>query len=485
MPSVPDEYCWRYFDEAPVGLAMTDEKFKLIKVNSAFCRILGYTWEELQRLSFDELSCRKYINREEDKAEKLAKGELSKYIVENEYIRKDGKAIWLAITVSVIRDAHGQFLNFLCIVEDVTTLRKEEELLCMHMDRYRDIFANAPFGIFHSTVAGQLIDVNDALVKMLGYSSTEELLDCANAKGLAECVYAKPRMRAKLMKEVFAHEGWQQYENLFRRKDGQTLIGYFRIRRMPEDDMTGAELEGFVEDISERKRAEQELQLYQDKLRVLSSRLAFVDEKERQRLANNIHDYIGQELSCAMLQLRALEKEPALSDGARGNLQAVRKHIEQGIQYARSVTFELSPAVLYKLGFEAVVEWLADLMEEQYGLPCDITSDEPWKITDTEIRVVLFRAVREMLINAVKHAKASHVQIDIRHNNNLLEIYVADNGIGFDVANSFRKTKSFGLFSVREQLAYVGGSMSIDSRIGKGTTVKIIVPIERKGVHNR
>ncbi|MHB9156144.1 MAG: sensor histidine kinase, partial [Endomicrobiales bacterium] len=468
------------FEESPVGMAMVDMQFKFIRVNDAYCRIVGYTEKELLARALVDVTHPDDASRDRENLRRIRQDGINKYGVEKRFIKKNGEIVWGSVTVAVVRDAQGKFLYNLGIVENITERKRAEEALRESEERYRSIFENAPLGIFHSTARGKLISVNPAYARQMGYSSPEEVVAAVNRTSVAECLYVHPKLRPIFVRRTLALGGWHEYENLYRRKDGQVMEGLVRFRSIPKTAGTGAELEGFLEDISARKKAEEELRLYQEKLRVLSMQLAFVEEKERQRLANNIHDYITQSLSCALLDLGSLENEIGQNPKAMETLRKVRGQVEQGIQQMRSVTAELSPAILFKLGFEAVVEWLADRLLEPRGIRCQIKSRGSLKITDNEVSVILYRAVRELLMNIVKHAKARQVSITLRSDRNFLEITVRDDGAGFDVLRAAKKTEGFGLFSVREQLAYIGGGMSIESKAGRGTTVRILSPFEAK-----
>jgi len=472
------------FESAPFGIFHSTLKGKLIDVNTAFARIMGYSSpkELISTVNKSSVAECLYVDpelRPKFIAEVLSSGKWRQF--ENQYRRKDGKIVDGFLRFRAIpKTGNGAELEG--FFEDITERKRAEEALRESEERYRSMFENAPFGICRTTVRGKMIDANATFARLLGYSSPEEVLARVNKLGTAEAIYVNPEERPGFIAKVVARKGgWHQFEHLFRRKDGSIVTGSVRFRALPKHSISGAEIEGFFEDVTEKKKAEQELHLYQEKLRVLSAQLAFVEEKERQRLANNIHDYIGQSLACAMLKLGALEKEVALTSEVKDILQEVRAQVEQGIQYARTITFELSPSILYKLGFEAVVEWLADRMQELHGISYQIKSDRNLKIPDNETRVILFRAVRELLMNIVKHSKAQNVFIAMRKKNGSLEISIKDDGTGFDIARSSQKTEGYGLLSVREQMAYIGGSMSIESTGGKGTSVKIVSPLEGAG----
>jgi signal transduction histidine kinase len=152
------------------------------------------------------------------------------------------------------------------------------------------------------------------------------------------------------------------------------------------------------------------------------------------------------------------------------------------IQETRTLTFELSNPILYELGFEAAVaEWLDEQVQIKHGIATEFLDDGKAKPLDDNIKVMLFRNVRELLINCIKHAKAKAIRVNIRRIDDSIEVTVEDNGVGFDPvqvrATAFKKAK-FGLFSVRESLENTGGHFEIESKPGAGCKATMIAPIK-------
>jgi len=232
-------------------------------------------------------------------------------------------------------------------------------------------------------------------------------------------------------------------------------------------------------EIEERKHNEKKLIEQQDKLRSLSSKLLLTEERERRRIATELHDRIGQTLAVTKIKLSELKAESTSNRTAEA-LDDIREFIEQTIQDTRSLTFELSPPVLYELGLEAALAWLATQMQEKYKLPFGLKDDGRPKPLDNGCRVIAFQAVRELLFNIVKHARAKSATISIKRDKDTVCIGIEDDGIGFDTSmsgNAASSSKSFGLFSIRERLQPLGGRMEIQSEHDRGTRVNIVLPL--------
>jgi signal transduction histidine kinase len=230
----------------------------------------------------------------------------------------------------------------------------------------------------------------------------------------------------------------------------------------------------------ERKRAEEKMITYQKQLRSLASQLALAEERERRRIATELHDHIGQNLAIAKIKLGLLKESAA---GLAGPLKEIQTMIEQAIGYTRSLTFELSPPLLYEFGFEAAVEWLSERIHEQYNIRVEFNNDPSPKPLSDDVRVLLFQAVRELLNNVVKHAKTSQAFLTVDKDAHDIRITVEDDGRGFNVAQAFPTTarpNGFGLFNIRERLNQFGGKMKIDSQPDRGTRITLTAPLKQE-----
>ncbi|GBC61166.1 hypothetical protein DENIS_2126 [Desulfonema ishimotonii] len=234
-----------------------------------------------------------------------------------------------------------------------------------------------------------------------------------------------------------------------------------------------------IHEAEERERSEKKLLVHQARLQELSAELVLAEERERRRIATELHDRIGQTLALSKIKLFMLmESQPECC--LREKLEEIRRMIEQIMQDSRSLTFELSPPVLYDLGLEAAIEWLAEQIESRHGLCISICNDSHQRLPEESLRVITFRAVRELLINVVKHAHARHAEIYFGNQNGYMRIEIRDDGIGFNLPDAGFNGGSdtgFGLFSIRERLKSLGGHFEIRSDPGTGTCVTLLTPL--------
>jgi len=247
----------------------------------------------------------------------------------------------------------------------------------------------------------------------------------------------------------------------------------------------------------ERKRAEEQLKALNEtleqrvaqrtaeaehrakQLRAMVVELTRTEQRARRRLAQALHDHLQQILVAAHLKLERLrrraEHDPALMQLA----DEVHGLIDESINESRSLTMEISPPVLYDVGLAAGLLWLARWIEQKHGLAVEVVADPAAEPQDQNLRIFLFEAVRELLINVVKHAEAQRAEVDMsRTAEGETRVEVRDTGVGYEPQRSVRTTTNgsgFGLFSLRERLELLGGRMEVEAAPGQGTRVAILV----------
>jgi len=259
---------------------------------------------------------------------------------------------------------------------------------------------------------------------------------------------------------------------------------YFDHSLYPVSDAQGkvAGIAVYIRDITHRKQAEARIRAYQERLRSLASQLSLTEERERRRIADALHDRVGQTLALCKIKLGPLRRSASSTDLAEP-LDEINQYIEEIIRDTRSLTFELSSPILYQLGLEAAVEWLTEQTQARHGISAYFENDGQPKPLDDDIRVLLFQAARELLMNVVKHAQAQSVEVSMQRVGGHVQISVEDDGVGFNVlpiGHHWSEIKGFGLFSIRERLDHLGGQLKISSQPGQGTQVTLVAPLRRE-----
>jgi signal transduction histidine kinase len=228
---------------------------------------------------------------------------------------------------------------------------------------------------------------------------------------------------------------------------------------------------GTIQDITERKEAEERLLAYQGKLKSLASELSLAEERERRRIAAGLHDDACQTLVLSKMKLQEL-RDP-LSAGSVDEIARICETLDGTLESVRELVFDLSSPTLYKFGLEAALEELLhDKIKPEPGIRYRFHDDNAPKPLAEDVRVLLYQSVRELLVNTVKHAQARAVSLDIARCGESVRITFTDDGVGFDVEDVLSaapRRHGFGLFNIRERLDYIGGSLNIESQAGQGS----------------
>lgn len=232
-------------------------------------------------------------------------------------------------------------------------------------------------------------------------------------------------------------------------------------------------------DITVRKRTEEQLRENQERLNAMTLELSLAEERERRAMAAELHDQIGQDLALARIKLGVLAKNPE-SEHATRLLGETRQILDSMIYDVRALTHRISPPILESGSLGAALKWLGRQVETDYGLQVEFSDDMRDKPLSEELRAVVYHAVRELLINTAKHARAVTVRVTVGRQDDSLIVEVADDGIGFD-PTAINENRSigdgFGLFNVRRRICHLGGTFAIESSFGNGTRITIGMPL--------
>ena len=215
------------------------------------------------------------------------------------------------------------------------------------------------------------------------------------------------------------------------------------------------------------------------RLQTLAYELTVAEARERQRIAHLLHDEIGQLLAMAQFRLSELGHNPATDAVQASQFEELRQLLYQAAQATRAATFELHSPVLHQLGLEAALQSLAQRMQRASKMRVHLRCELAELALADAVLSVLLRSVRELALNAQKHAKAANLWIALDHDDSGLQITVKDDGVGFDVAavmGRFSPEGGFGLVSAEAQVQAIGGRLHIDSSPGCGTTATITLP---------
>ena len=264
-----------------------------------------------------------------------------------------------------------------------------------------------------------------------------------------------------------------------KRKDGTVFPTEHNV--MPLEDEQGRRVGwvSVVHDITERKRAEEQLRSSSEQLRALSVHLQSIREEERTLIAREIHDELGQELTGLKMDLSWLIKRlPGNQELLVKKTESMSKLVDTTIQSVRRISTKLRPGVLDDLGLTAAIEWQAQDFQNRTGIRCEFNSNLKEIDLDRDRSTTVFRILQETLTNVARHASATRVNICLNEETASLVLIVEDNGRGI-TEREISDPKSLGFLGMRERALVFGGEVKISGAPGKGTTVTLRIPIQK------
>ena len=404
--------------------------------------------------------------------------------VKQKLLRLDGTAFHAEVT-------GGSFLykgksSFFAVISDVERRERAEEELHISEIRYRELVESANSIILRFDASFNITFLNKFGRDFFGCEQQDiagkKLMDI-----IAPTAKSSGRYVKSIIEDIFRNpQKYKTHENEVIRRDGSRV--WISWTNKPVFDETGRfrEVLSIGNDITERKIAEDALLASREQLKFMGAELSIAEERERQRIAAEFHDLVGQNLALAKIKLDYLLGSPSSPDLPIA-IREVRELLGEAIKELRSQIFRISPPILHMVGFEAAVESLCEKYQDDCGINVVFIDDGKKKPLAEELRGTLYTMVRELLLNVAKHAKAKNVVVAVERVEENIEIRVEDDGTGFVpllVCQPTGKKSCLGLFSIKQRIEYLGGTMNTDSEPGRGTRITLLVPMNFTGIRH-
>lgn len=493
----------KIFEHAATGIAITNLSGQFQHCNPAYCKLTGYTVEELKEIEFYKLIHEDDREGNLAEIERLKREELPSFEIENRYVTKDGQPVWVHKFVSLLHDQAGAPAHLVALVTDVTERRRAEEALRESERRLQLILESVrDYAIFTFGTDGRITRWNTGAEKIFGYAEKEVIGQPV------DIIFTPEDRKRKIPAEetkTALENGRAEDERWHIRKDGSRFFASGILTVLDEDNMQG--FVKIVADLTEQRDLTEELRRSREELEIrvkertrelaeanknleienrerqkaekerisLLKKLVTSQEDERRRIARDLHDHLGQLMTALRLQLESLKVICGDNDLLGEKVEETKKIAEQADTAVGFIAWELRPTALDDLGLrEALVNYVRQ-WSDHTGITAEIHVGSFEKRLSKEAEINLYRIAQEALNNVSKHSQAEHVSVLLEQRDQHAVLIIEDTGIGFDAVNQSERA-GMGLIGMRERTLIIGGAMEIESAPDAGTTIFVRVP---------
>jgi len=364
----------------------------------------------------------------------------------------------------------------------LTGRRSLEEKILRSEVLYRTLVETAHDIIWILDEEGRFTFVNKQVEAALGYTTSELI-----GKRVSPLVHPEDLSKSEIHFFKTPEDGPHHSEFRFLGKGGNVLI--LSVNTASIDDGEG--IRGTVsvgKDVTKEKRAQETLEESEKQLHHLSSQLLTAQETERRRLSRELHDELGGALAVLKLRFSLIEKNLHQDQTKiREECQHTLSYIDQLMENVQRLTRDLSPQILEDLGLTAALQWLTGNFTRSYGINVTCTLIELDPLFPGNAQIMVYRMIQEALNNIGKHSGAKHVTVAAENHHGVVSFSVEDDGKGFDVFKAAPKNpyeRGLGLATMNERARMLGGSFSLWSEEGKGTSIRFRIPIQKGGLQS-
>jgi PAS domain S-box-containing protein len=393
------------------------------------------------------------------------------FMMEYRLRRHDGEYRWVLDNAAPLFDPDGSFAGYIGACFDVTEFRRAEaERMRRKEIELKESQRLAGVGGWQWDPATDTVVWSEELYRITG---RDPILPAVSYTEHSQLYTPESWDRLRAAVETALHTG-APYELDLEMVCADGTHRYVTARGEAQRDSAGkiVRLRGTVQDITERKRAEEALSS-------VNGRLIEAQESERARIARDLHDDIGQRLALLMLTLKQVKGlQPDSSSEAHSSLDALQKQTAEIAADVQALSHQLHPPRLLHLGVAAAMRGFCKELSGQKNVGIDFGHENVPGSVPPDVSLCLFRVLQEALHNGVRHSRARHFDVHLRGTGNAVHLTVRDDGVGFDVDAASRGL-GLGLTSMKERLKLVGGELVIESQSKRGTTVLARAPVRR------
>lgn len=462
------------YEHSAMGMAVCDPAGRFINVNAAMCRFLGYSKQELLQRTFMDVTHPDDVSLNVERRSALLKNRGGgAFQIEKRYVHKSGKVLWALTVVSVVRDRNGTPLYTIGQMLDISAQKHNEQELRLSRESLAYAQRLAHVGDWNWNIVSNTISWSDEIYRIFGidkdrYAISYDLfLSRIHRDDRAAVVAAVNR--------AIAERRIYEIDHRICMNDGSIKVVHEIGSVYYDADGKPQHMVGTVQDITERHAHEQTVLEYRNQIQKLAAHDNLLIESERKRIAQEVHDEIGQLLTVLKMDMQLCGASVGADSPIREHTDEMLKLIDRTIASVRSITHHLRPPAL-NLGLVPALEWLAQDVMRRTTLQIKLHYRSTHHAIDDHVATAIFRVAQESITNIIRHANASTVNITLDQQASRLSIEISDNGGGFDAAVGYR-SGGFGLIGMRERIANIGGTFAIESGQEIGTALRITLPV--------
>ena len=462
------------------GLAILDKDGRITYVNKQFCKTLGHPRDEILGRAPIDYIAEEHRPAIERHMEERAKGGLSPYVAN--LTGANGQPFWVKISPTMLNSKLGESTGSFAIITDDINGLNAKQVMRDPANEIHDLYEDAPCGYHTLDSRDFFVKVNNTKTTWLGYSKEEMI--------------GKMRFR-----DLLTPNSTQQYESFYPRirtvgyvrdlelelirKDGSILPVLLSAAAVLDAEGKFVASQAIAYDISYRRVTEQSLLESEHAKRLLTAQVMSAQEKERKRIASELHDGIGQTLSAIKFYvenaIRNLGEQTL--DSSVQTFRNVIPKLQDAIEEVRRISMDLRPSLLDDIGTLAALTWFCRQFQHIYeSIRIELRIDIKESDIPAPLKVAIFRIVQEAMNNCAKYSQASCIHVSLINSGKEIELAVEDNGQGFDQAEVWSKIErlggGMGLVTMRERAEFSGGMFLIESASGKGTSMRVVWPIQ-------
>jgi len=472
-----DELSLSVFNSSTIGICVSDTDGCILVANPTLCELVGYSEDELLRLTVRDITWPSdWTNACEARVDALLSGDQTRTAYEQRYRHRDGHPVWVVVDASLLSDPATGPTYVLGQVIPIDARKQAEGELAVR-DAALDIAQRtARFGYWLWSPTERTFTCSGEAARLLGVASQTG----GSPWALAGNVHCDDRgLLYSALNCLLRDEMMLDLDFRIAAPDGSVARVIHMRGETAQSDGAAPLYVGTITDITERKRVEEELRASQRDLRQLQICQEQRLEDERRRIALELHDDLGELLTGLKMGLSAIRLRHAGNPALLGEINGIKGLVDDSFRVVRRVASNIRPPAL-NVGLIPAVQWLGQEFESRNGIRCqvNIDLDEQIRLPD-EIATPVFRVIQETLTNTARHASASCVSIQLSIDGGQLLVDVRDNGIGFN-PEAPGCNKHYGLFSQRERISALGGTLRIVSAPARGTTTMFSVPLEEE-----